>query len=79
MSWGDVLGTLLPYVVISYAVVAGFVAFVLTGVQEGIKMSERKSRFGIERWSQLRLIAMSALLTVPSLIVFILIGVFLVA
>lgn len=76
MSWSDFFGTLLPYLLISYAIVAGFVAFVLSGVQEGLRQGNGPSRWGIENWSNPRLIAMSALITAPSLLLFLPIGVF---
>lgn len=76
MSWADFFGTLLPYLLISYAVVAGFVAFVLSGVQEGLQQSDAPSRWGIENWSNLRLIGMSALISAPSLLLFLPVGIF---
>lgn len=74
---GDrVIETLLPTVILSYLIIVGLVMIIFSSVQEAAEdRPELQTRWDIPNWSTPKLIAISALIALPSLVILIPIGV----
>lgn len=75
ISWSDFTGTLIPFVIVSYLVIVGFVMMILGSVQEASRMREElETRWPVRSWSSFRLVGASLILALPSLLILIPIG-----
>lgn len=68
--------TLIPTVVLCYLIIVGFVMILFSSVQEAAEdRPQLQTRWDIPNWSTPKLIAISALVALPSLIILVPLGV----